>query len=505
VETSAATRRVVGRYALYQSIAAGGMATVHLGRLIGAAGFARTVAIKRLHAQFASDPEFATMFLDEARVAARIRSPNVVPIVDIVADGGELLLVMDYIQGESLARLMRAVTHAKTRVPLDVTVAVVSGMLHGLHAAHEATDEHGEPLAIVHRDVSPHNVLVGSDGLARLLDFGVAKATGRIQTTREGQLKGKLAYMAPEQLRSEPVTRRTDIYAASVVLWETLTSRRLFRAENEGGLVTAILQGVIERPSGASGRGADGEDAEALARLDAAVLRGLDGDPANRFDTAQDMAQELEACVTPATAVAVGRWVRSIAGPALAERERQVLEIESGVSNVSSMRAVASPRDAAAPPPGGTQATSISVAMEAASPVAPSARRRRTLAIGLMAAALGTLIAAIFIARGGPSSRAGTPASEASAGPAAQPSAEPTPAPSATAPPEPASSSASGASAAELSPAASASDAPARPRPTSGVVASPPHPSPAAVPRADCNPPYFWDAQGKKHYKPSCI
>ncbi len=208
METPIAASRVVGRYALYQSIAAGGMATVHLGRLIGAAGFARTVAIKRLHEQFASDPEFATMFLDEARVAARIRSANVVPIIDIVADGRELLLVMDYIQGESLARLMRSVTKAKTHVPLDVAVAIVAGMLHGLHAAHEATDEQGEPLGIVHRDVSPHNVLVGSDGLARLLDFGVAKAAGRIQTTREGQLKGKLAYMAPEQLRSvSPISR----------------------------------------------------------------------------------------------------------------------------------------------------------------------------------------------------------------------------------------------------------------------------------------------------------
>ncbi|MGH7294995.1 MAG: serine/threonine-protein kinase, partial [Polyangiaceae bacterium] len=225
------------------------MATVHLGRLLGPAGFARTVAIKQLHAQFATDPEFVSMFLDEARLAARIRSPHVVPIVDIVADGGELLLVMDYVQGESLVRLLRSVLQARELVPLDIAVAVIAGALHGLHAAHEATDEQGNPLGIVHRDVSPQNILVGTDGLARLLDFGVAKAAGRIQTTREGQIKGKIAYMAPEQLRSEPVTRRTDVYAAAVVLWETLTCRRLFRADNEGAIVTSILQSEIEPPS----------------------------------------------------------------------------------------------------------------------------------------------------------------------------------------------------------------------------------------------------------------
>ncbi len=282
------------------------------------------------------------------------------------------------------------------------------------------------------------------------------------------------------------------------MLWETLTSRRLFRAESEGGVVAAILQGAVEPPSHASGREVDGQNADALARLDAVVLRGLDSSPANRFDSAQDMAQALEACVTPATAVAVGIWVRSIAGPALAERERQVVEIESGVSSVSSMRAVALPRPAVTPPQGGTQATSISVAVEATSPAAPSARRSRALAIGLVAA-LGALIAAILIARDGPASRAGTAV--------AQPSAETTPPPSATTgdPPAAASASTSVASASEPSAAASASDAPARPRPTSSGGMRPPRPSPAPAPRTDCNPPYFWDAQGKKHYKPSCI
>src|SRR5688572_18113877 len=183
---------------MFDEIAAGGMATVHLGRLLGSAGFARTVAIKRLHPALAKDEDFVTMLLDEARLASRIRHPHVVPTLDVIAENDEVLLVMEYVQGESLSRLMRAVRPAP--VPLPIAIAVGIQMLHGLHAAHEAKTEQGQNLHLVHRDVSPQNVLVGIDGIARVLDFGVAKAAHRAQTTREGQIKGKLSYMAPEQL-----------------------------------------------------------------------------------------------------------------------------------------------------------------------------------------------------------------------------------------------------------------------------------------------------------------
>src|SRR5450631_2428742 len=157
--------RIVGRYALYGTIAAGGMATVHFGRLLGPVGFSRTVAIKRLHPQYAKDPEFVSMFLDEARLAARIQHPNVCATLDVVATQGELFLVMEYLQGETLSRMIRAVRNRGELIDPRIGVGVIAQVLHGLHAAHEAKTERGEALNIVHRDISPQNVLVGRDGI----------------------------------------------------------------------------------------------------------------------------------------------------------------------------------------------------------------------------------------------------------------------------------------------------------------------------------------------------
>ncbi len=330
--------RVVGRYALYNAIAAGGMATVHLGRLLGPVGFSRTVAIKRLHAQFASDPEFVSMFLDEARLAARIRHPNVVPTLDVVATGGELFLVMEYVPGESIARLARTLRENHEALPTRILSAIMAGVLHGLHAAHEAKDERGAPLGIVHRDMSPQNVLVGTDGVARVLDFGVAKAAGRMQTTREGQIKGKLAYMPPEQLRGAQVGRQSDIYAAGVMLWELVTGQRLFAGDNEGAIVAKILVGNVEAPSkvlmqGLSRRQTITDDTfRTLETLDATILRALAMDPADRFATAREMALEIERKLVPATGSEVADWVEHIASDVLITRATMVAEIESSTS-----------------------------------------------------------------------------------------------------------------------------------------------------------------------------
>ena len=313
----------LGRYALHAEIAAGGMATVYLGRLHGAVGFGRTVAIKRLHPHLAKDPEFVAMFLDEAHLAARVQHPNVVPTLDVVTSDRELFLVLEYVRGESFSALIRAARAAGQTLPIPVVVAVVVGLLNGLHAAHEATDEQGKPLGIVHRDVSPQNVLVGADGVARVLDFGVAKAATRLQTTREGQLKGKVSYMAPEQLAGE-VTRRTDIYAAGVVLWEALTGKRLMKGDTEAQLLNAVLSMEILPPST--------HNREVSGALDAVVMMAVAKKPEERFATALDMAIALEGAVRPASTREVSAWMEEHLGESLNRRRRVVAEIESSTS-----------------------------------------------------------------------------------------------------------------------------------------------------------------------------
>jgi eukaryotic-like serine/threonine-protein kinase len=312
----------VGRYTLFAAIAQGGMASVHIGRVSGAAGFARTVAIKRLHPQFAADPEFVSMFVDEARLAARVQHPNVVSVLDVVALEGELFLIMDFIRGDSLSRLLQTHRQQESSPPVDVSVAIVIAALRGLHAAHEARSETGEPLHIVHRDVSPQNILVGVDGTARLVDFGIARASHRSQSTREGQLKGKLDYMAPEQYENQPATRQTDIYAASVVLWEALTARRLLEpAGTPGARVLRVLHGNFPPPSTHN---------KAVCRgLDRIVLRGLARAPNDRFETAQDMADAIEEAVVPASTTRTAAWVRTLAGDSLERLEREITRVEA--------------------------------------------------------------------------------------------------------------------------------------------------------------------------------
>ena len=354
----------VGRYLLHDEIASGGMGTVHLGQLHGGAGFSRIVAIKRLNPLLAKEPEFLRMFLDEARLAGRVRHPNVVPASDVVEAGGEVLLVMEYVHGDSLSRLLRLTRERGHRVSPAIASAVLSGVLYGLHAAHEATDERGDPLGIVHRDVSPQNILVGTDGVPRLVDFGVAKATGRLQTTTQGQIKGKLAYMPPEQIQGQVVDRRADIYAAGVVLWETLTGKRLFLGENEGHTLQRVLLGGAAPPSALV--------ADLPPALDDVVLRALAGTPSGRFSTAREMGAALLVACPPAPPHVVGEWVEACAHEALSARSVRVAELETSSSAVrvpSDAAKTTVPRELEAPP---SQISSISVSGDRA-----AARPRR--------------------------------------------------------------------------------------------------------------------------------
>ncbi len=318
---------LLDRYRVYDEIASGGMATVHLGRLVGDAGFSRTVAVKRLHPHYAKDRDIVAMFTDEARIAARIRHPNVVPTLDVISRDGEVFLVMEYVHGEALSRLMVATSKRKEKIPPRIVAAILSSALHGLHSAHEAKNARGELLGVVHRDISPQNIIVGTDGIARVLDFGIARAAGRLYQTNDGAVKGKMAYMSPEQLLSKLVDRRSDIYSAGVVLWESLMCKRLFPGTGEALMSARLGDGQVERPS---------HHLPGLPTyFDKIILRALKAQPEERFSTALAMAHALEAPGQLASTSEVAAWIESIASESLAERARLVEQIENEEKRVS--------------------------------------------------------------------------------------------------------------------------------------------------------------------------
>ena len=316
------TNRRIGRYELLAPLARGGMATVYLAQRVGPGGFSRVFAAKRLHEHLSEDPEFVTMFMDEARIGARIHHPNVVPVIDVARSGDDAVLVLEYVHGVSLDILFSEVFDLMGSFPVPIAVAIVSGILAGLHAAHTATDELGNSLAIVHRDVSPQNVILSAEGVPRLIDFGIAKATSSSHVTRAGFFKGKLAYMAPEQLRPGPVTRAADIYAAGVLLWEMLVGRRLFEQREKSQALTGPVP-VVPLPSEAlaSAQGmVSAERLRQIALLDPIVARAMHPSPEERFASAEEMGTALVAVARSVTSLDLGAWVREVAGVHLAER-----------------------------------------------------------------------------------------------------------------------------------------------------------------------------------------
>jgi serine/threonine-protein kinase len=323
VSSDPALGRFVGRYELLHEIATGGMATVFLGRARGAANFERIVALKICHPHLRKDEDFANMFLDEARLAAQIHHPNVVSTVDVGNDE-DLYLVMEYVEGDRLSGLIRTASKKGQRLPLAITTRLMIDVLSGLHAAHELVDQKGDPLHIVHRDVSPQNILVGVNGVAKITDFGIAKAEARATVTREGQVKGKMSYMAPEQLSCRDVDRRADLYAAGVVFWETLTGRRLFRADTDAETLNMVLHGVVPAPSSVA--------PEVPPELDAIIVKALQREPGKRFATGAEMADAVEnAGFKVANARAVAAYITEMLAEPLAQRRELLKKIAEGL------------------------------------------------------------------------------------------------------------------------------------------------------------------------------
>ncbi|MGE0785404.1 MAG: serine/threonine-protein kinase [Sandaracinaceae bacterium] len=286
---------VIGTYTILAHLRSGGMADLFLARREGAAGFRRLVAIKVVHPSLAEDRQLVDMFLDEARITARIDHPNVVHVEDLGMIGETYFLVMEYVHGCSLSQMMKVLGQQQRRLSPIVAVAIAARVAEGLHAAHETTDEQGAMVGLVHRDVSPQNILLSHKGHVKLIDFGVAKASVRSQQTQLGMLKGKVRYMAPEQATSADVDPRTDVYSLGIVLWEMLTMRRLFAGKTEFEILMAVRDPEIPPPS---------HYVQGLPReLDEVVLCALAKDPAARPPSAKTLRRMLAAALPSSMAL----------------------------------------------------------------------------------------------------------------------------------------------------------------------------------------------------------
>lgn len=288
----------VGRYEVWGTLGSGGTARVDIARMQGEAEFVRLVALKRLHAKVDADADAVVRFHDEAMLAARIHHPNVVRVLDVLRDGDSLAVAYEFVLGLSLRDVIAKVGAEGIPTPFAARIAV--DVLEGLHAAHTAVDEAGTPLHVVHRDVSPSNVLVDVNGTAKVIDFGLATATRRIARTKPGDVHGTIPYMAPERLRGESGDVRGDVYAVAVVLWEMLSGRRLFQGQ-EGEIVWRILEGTI--PPAGAGR------SDVPAEFAAIVMQALAREPERRFASAREFGQAIERAAPPAPNVAFAKWV----------------------------------------------------------------------------------------------------------------------------------------------------------------------------------------------------
>jgi len=537
----------VGRYILHRQIARGGMATIHIARLMGDEGFSRIVAAKRLHPEFSEDSEFVAMFLDEARIASKVHHKNVVPVLDVVTTQDEVLLVQEYVHGAPLHWLINKVRTTKTRVPVDIAVSIACQVLAGLHAAHEMVDELGVPLNVVHRDVSPQNVMIATDGTARLLDFGVAKASMAAHTTREGTYKGKLAYSAPEQLRGA-ATRQSDLYSLAVLLWELIIGHRMHGAQSEAELVATIMNGLLptitETLAAEREWGSIDDDTWAqLEAIDPVIRKGLAVELDDRFTTATEMEDALIRVVPPAASSAVATWLKATGKEYLDKNDRVIAAEET------SWRRLALPatHSRRTPIPG-----AMGLATSAGVHAAPAATRplhpdNRTSGSGAIVALLGALVIAaaiviVLLARGeiaatersAPSAKI-TPVRDEVPTPieavrdtpvqpapvVTEPETAPETANALTEPLGPASDAAPGTAPREPEPRPTTSPPtthkPVRvaPRPTGRItrepepraipeVIAPPVAMPEPAPATECNPPYYFQGS-KKIFKPACL
>ncbi len=433
---------LLGRYELLLPIAQGGMGSVWAARLKGSRGFQKIVSIKTLLPTVSNDPRFEKMFLDEAALASRIRHPHVVEILDLGEQDGLLYLVMEWVDGEPLNMVLRAAARQEG-LPLTAAVRIASQVCRGLHAAHELRDDDGEPLGLVHRDVSPHNVLVSYEGVAKLVDFGVAKATSRlVETTEAGHVKGKIAYMAPEQVRCEEIDRRADVFATGILLYLLTLGRHPFKGESSSETAKHICMSRPVRPRELK--------SDYPRRLEQVVLKALAKKPEDRYESADTMAQALQRALPAARNSSdeeIAEVMRTLFSERLERRrkaiqralkladaksgERPALEAEGQPwtpdhkESHSSLRAVAIGGGTGSRPAAGTSPTGSSEVVAVPANVPPEAppKRNRALIAGAAVLLVGAAAAAGVIGSRALGQQGTNEASSAAHPAAAQPTA----------------------------------------------------------------------------------
>ncbi len=283
---SVGDNRSFGRYELLLEVSQGGMATLYLARLRGVDEFEKVVAVKKIHDHLAREPDFVAMFRDEAQIAARIHNPHVATIFDLGRVEQSYFIAMEYVHGHNLAEILRETARRKKRLPWQFAAQLVADAAAGLHAAHELRSDDGTPLEVVHRDVSPQNLILSSDGHLKVVDFGVAYAAERVTHTTDGTVKGKAAYMSPEQVEGDRVDRRSDIFALGTVLFEAVCLRRLFKADTHTATMLKVRAAEVPQLSGIV--------PNLPPQLDHIVHKALAQDPAERFTTAQQLEESLK-------------------------------------------------------------------------------------------------------------------------------------------------------------------------------------------------------------------
>lgn len=301
-----------GRYQLLRKIASGGMGQVYLARAAGEGGFEKLLVLKRILPHLVEDEEFFTMFFDEARLSARLNHPNVVQLFDLGEVDGQYYVAMEYVPGDDLRRMQKQAKSKGLELPLGAICRIIADAAAGLDYAHKAKDAQGQPLGIVHRDVSPQNILVGFDGAVKLIDFGVAKAVGRSQQTATGVLKGKYAFMSPEQANGLELDHRSDVFALGIVLWESLTGQRLFKGENDTATMRLVRECQVELPSTIN---------PALPKsIDKLVLRALQKAPNDRYPDAMAFRMAIEELILQERLLASSAHLVSFLSELYAER-----------------------------------------------------------------------------------------------------------------------------------------------------------------------------------------